>query len=61
MLNRNVDKYNLNHIWDRVPFNTPGLKIGSPKTYQTYTIMVKLKPIKPIGIHKLSQDTLSML
>ena len=22
-------KYNLNHIWDRVIFNTPGLKIGS--------------------------------
>ena len=29
MLNRNFGKYNLNHIWDRVLFNTPGLKIGS--------------------------------
>ena len=29
MLNRNIGKYNLNHIWDRVLFNTPGLKIGS--------------------------------
>ena len=29
MLNRNIGKYNLNHIWDRVIFNTPGLKIGS--------------------------------
>ena len=28
-LNRNIGKYNLNHIWDRVLFNTPGLKIGS--------------------------------
>ena len=28
-LNRNICKYNLNHIWDRVLFNTPGLKIGS--------------------------------
>ena len=28
MLNRNIGKYNLNHIWDRVLFNTPGLKIG---------------------------------
>ena len=29
MLNRNISKYNLNHIWDRVLFNTPGLKIVS--------------------------------
>ena len=29
MLNRNIVKYNLNHIWDRVLFNTPGHKIGS--------------------------------
>ena len=28
-LNRNISKYNLNHIWDRIHFNTPGLKIGS--------------------------------
>ena len=26
-LNRNIDKFNLHHIWDRVPHNTPGLKI----------------------------------
>ena len=31
-LNRNIGKYNLNHIWDRVLFNTPGLKLdSSPK------------------------------
>ena len=29
MLNRNVGKYNLSHFWDRVLFNTPGLKIAS--------------------------------
>ena len=28
-LNGNIGKYNLNHIWDRVLFNIPGLKIGS--------------------------------
>ena len=30
-LDRNIGKYNLNHIWDSVLFNTPGLKIGSPQ------------------------------
>ena len=28
-LHRNVGKYHLNHLWDRVLFNTPGLKIDS--------------------------------
>ena len=28
-LNQNIGKYNLNHIWDRVLLNTPGLKLGS--------------------------------
>ena len=28
-LNHNIGKYNLSHIWDRVLFNTPGLKLGS--------------------------------
>ena len=28
-LNQNIGKYNLNHIWDRVLFNTPGLILGS--------------------------------
>ena len=28
-LNRNIGRNNLNHIWDRVLFNTPGLKMGS--------------------------------
>ena len=26
-LNRNMGKFNLHHIWDRVLLNTPGLKI----------------------------------
>ena len=28
-LNQNIGKYNLSHIWDRVLFNTPGLKLDS--------------------------------
>ena len=28
-LNQNIGKYNLSHIWDRVLFKTPGLKLGS--------------------------------
>ena len=28
-LNQNIAKYNFSHIWDRVPFNTPGIKLGS--------------------------------
>ena len=32
-LNKNIGKYNLIHIWDKVLFSTPGLKLGS--SYQT--------------------------
>ena len=28
-LNQNIGKYNLSHIWDRLLFNIPGLKLGS--------------------------------
>ena len=28
-LNQNIGTYNLSHLWDRVIFNTPGLKLGS--------------------------------
>ena len=28
-LNQNIGKYTLSHIWDKVWFNTPGLKLGS--------------------------------
>ena len=31
-LNRNVGKYNLHHIWDRVLFNTPALEISNNDT-----------------------------
>ena len=41
MLNRNVGKYNLSHLWDRVLFNTPGLKIGSSQyPLHSYIIIV---------------------
>ena len=30
-LNRNICKYNLNHIWDRVLLNTPTLNLTLPK------------------------------
>ena len=32
-LNRNIGKFDLNHIWDRVLFNTPGYKVNSPNGY----------------------------
>ena len=31
--NRNISKFNLNHIWDRVHLNTPDLKISPPQVY----------------------------
>ena len=31
MLNRNIDKFQLNHIWDRVLFSTPNLKVAIPQ------------------------------
>ena len=31
--NRNIGKYNLHHIWDRVLLNTPDLKINSSKRH----------------------------
>ena len=36
-LNQNIGKYNLSHIWDRVLFNTPGLKLGSSQQHSTQT------------------------
>ena len=32
-LNRNMGKFILNHIWDTVLLNTPGLKVNSSKGY----------------------------
>ena len=34
-LNRNIGKYNLLHIWDRVLFSIPGLKIKQIKNKGT--------------------------
>ena len=36
-LNQNIGKYNVSHIWDRVLFNTPGLKLGSSQQYSAQT------------------------
>ena len=36
-LNQNIGTYNLSHIWDRVHFNTPGLKLGSSQQPSTQT------------------------
>ena len=36
-LNQNIGKYKLSHIWDRVLFNTPGLKLGSSQQPSTQT------------------------
>ena len=36
-LNQNIGKYNLSHIWGRVLFNTPGLKLGSSQQSSAQT------------------------
>ena len=36
-LNCNIGKYNLSHIWDRVLFNTPRLKLGSSQLLSAQT------------------------
>ena len=36
-LNQNIGKYNLSHIWYRVLFNIPGLKLGSSKQSSAQT------------------------
>ena len=36
-LNQNIGKYNLSHIWDRVLFNTSGLKLGSSQQSSAQT------------------------
>ena len=38
-LNRNAGKYNLSQLWDRVLFNTSGLKIDSSQYPHTYTLI----------------------
>ena len=36
-LNCNIGEYNLSHVWDRVLFNIPGLKLGSSQQPSTQT------------------------
>ena len=43
-LNINIGTYNLSHIWDRVLFNTPGLKLSSSQ--QTNALWLALALIK---------------
>ena len=40
-LNRNIGKYNQNHVWNRVLLIPLSSKKVLPKTYHTYKIMVK--------------------
>ena len=50
-LNRNIGKYNLHHIWDRVLLNTPNLKLTLPMGMCTeHTLVGMLNPFQPIGI-----------
>ena len=50
-LNRNVGKYNIHHIWGRVLFNTPGLKINNDNGHVHRTSFSgMLNPFQPIGM-----------
>ena len=51
-LNRNIGKYILNHIWDRVILKTPGLKMDSSQNPMHLKIMGISQPIQPMGIPK---------
>ena len=46
-LNRNVSKFNLHHIWDRIPLNTPGFKI---KRHAHLLHSQSTQPINPMDI-----------
>ena len=43
-LNQNIGKYSLSHIWDRVLFRTPCLKLGSSQQQQLYSSLVSIRP-----------------
>ena len=50
-LDRNVVKDNLHHIWDRILFNTPDLKINNDNGMHTeHPLVGMLSPFQPIGI-----------
>ena len=49
-LKRNIGKFNLSHIWDRVLFNTPDLKLSSNKgQVQIHSNRQSPQPIPPMG------------
>ena len=50
-LNRNVGTSNLHHIWDRVLFNTPDLKINNDMGMHTeHPSVGMVNPLQPIGM-----------
>ena len=50
-LNRNIGKYSLNHIWDRVLLNTLNLKLTLPMgMHIEHALVGMLSPFQPIGI-----------
>ena len=58
-LNRNIGKFNLSHIWDRVLLNTPGLKLNNNKgQVQIKSNRPLQQPIPPLVNYR---DSLSML
>ena len=58
-LNRNTGKFNVSHIWDRVLFNIPGLKLNNNKGQaQIHSNRQSPQPIPP---WVNCRDTLSML
>ena len=51
-LNSNVGKYNLLHIWDRVLFSTPNLKINNDNEHaHRISLSVHAQSTPTIGIH----------
>ena len=42
---RNIGKFNHSHIWDRVPLNTPGLKLNNNKGQTQAQSNIPLQPI----------------
>ena len=50
-LNRNVGKYNLHHILDRVLFNTPDLKISNDNRHVQRTYFSRHAQSIPINRH----------
>ena len=58
-LNRDIGKFSLSHIWDRVLFNTPGLKLNNNKGQAQ--IQSNRPSPQPIPPWVNCRDSLSML